>query len=64
MDEYPLIPNLYVYPNDDVQYSGITDHRGVPLVRYRQPIGFIDFKKIDGHSSRLRDTGGSGVDTR
>lgn len=40
-DEAPLLPALSVYEREEPDKSGLLDADGNPLVRPREPIGFI-----------------------
>ena len=53
---YSFVPSLTVIPEDEPEYSGLVDMNGNPLVRHREPIGFIHFDR-----KRHRDTNQAGV---
>lgn len=40
-DDAPLLPQLSVYEKDEPEKTGLLDADGHPLVRPREPIGYI-----------------------
>ena len=40
-DESPVVPQISVYEADEPQKTGLLDADGNPLIRPREPIGYI-----------------------
>lgn len=50
---------LSVYPDEEIAYSGLRDVNGIPLVRPKHPLGFIDFDKDKPHERCSTDREGN-----
>lgn len=44
-DDVPVVPNLTVFVDEQPPSAGLLDHEGRPLVRQREPIGYIRVQK-------------------